>query len=232
MGILAKLHTLLRASARESAEQITEANAIRIYRQEIVDAQNFLAKRKTCLASLIATRKDLEQEISRTQRKIAMREAKISGLEPAQRSASLLQMTAQDIAANEIHTEKLKQQHVEVAERINNEELTLRNLRNEICEHRREVKLLQAQRNTAQLSHSCDYTKTVSAHLATLRDTRDSISAATASSDNAEAGMQEAIARVDGDSVEQALTQAGHDDKTHHINRVIERLKLAPHPAC
>ena len=39
MSILRKLNTLLRAGVRESAEQITNANAIRIYRQELADAK-------------------------------------------------------------------------------------------------------------------------------------------------------------------------------------------------
>ena len=45
MSILQKLNTLFRAGVRESAEAITDANAIRIYRQEIVDAEAVLARR-------------------------------------------------------------------------------------------------------------------------------------------------------------------------------------------
>ena len=46
MNIMKKLHTLLRAGARESAERITDANAVRIYRREIVDAGNLLERRR------------------------------------------------------------------------------------------------------------------------------------------------------------------------------------------
>ena len=64
MSIIGKLNTLLRAGLRESAERVTDANAIRIYRQEIADAENLLQRRRTALASLIATRKDLETEMA------------------------------------------------------------------------------------------------------------------------------------------------------------------------
>ena len=70
MNVFKKLNTLMRAGARESAERITDANAIRIYRQEIVDAENLLERRRLALAGLIATRKDLEREISSGERRI------------------------------------------------------------------------------------------------------------------------------------------------------------------
>ena len=46
MSIFRKLNTLLRAGARETAQQITDANAIRIYRQEVIDAENLMLRRQ------------------------------------------------------------------------------------------------------------------------------------------------------------------------------------------
>ena len=118
MRIFAKLNTLLRAGARETAEHITDANAIRIYRQEVVDAENLLGRRRTCLAATIATRKDLEREIAAAQSRIQSREAQVAGLPPAERSEELMLLAAKDIAASEAHLDTLRRRHAEVTQRI------------------------------------------------------------------------------------------------------------------
>ena len=93
-------------------------------------------------SSLIATRKDIEREISAVQLRVASREQQIATLAPQQRTQEILLLAARDIAANEAHLQALESRHVEVAQRVSTEELTLRNLLTEIREHRREVKIL------------------------------------------------------------------------------------------
>ena len=63
MSIFTKLNTLFRAGVRESAEALTDANAIRIYRQEIIDAESLLTRRRDALAAMIAARKEVEDDI-------------------------------------------------------------------------------------------------------------------------------------------------------------------------
>ena len=98
MSIFRKLNTLLRASARETAEHITDANAIRIYRQEVIDAENLLGRRRACLAAIIATRKGLEREIASAQTRIQSRERQIAAVTPGERTEELLLLAARDIA--------------------------------------------------------------------------------------------------------------------------------------
>ena len=45
MGIFTKLTTLARGAARESAEVILDANAIRVFEQEIVDVEESIRLR-------------------------------------------------------------------------------------------------------------------------------------------------------------------------------------------
>jgi phage shock protein A len=225
MSIFRKLNTLLRAGARETAEHITDANAIRIYRQEVIDAENLLGRRRACLAAIIATRKDLEKEIASAQARIQSRERQIAAVTSEARTEELLLLAARDIAATERHLTALQRRHVEVAERVGAEELTLRRLLAEIREHRREVKILETQ--VAQNGRSLAYkhSETVAGHLATLRDTRAAITGAVAASNNAEAGMDEAIERIDGDPLERELCALGHDDESLHLDSVLQRLR-------
>tara|TARA_R110001592_G_scaffold363043_1_gene679585 strand:- start:68618 stop:69325 length:708 start_codon:yes stop_codon:yes gene_type:complete len=225
MSIFTKLNTLMRAGARESAERITDANAIRIYRQEIVDAENLLERRRISLASLIATRKDMEREIAGARQRISTREEQIVAIPPAERSEQLLMLGARDIAANEAHVAKLDKRRLEIEERVNSEELTLRKLITEIKEHRREVRILAADlsRNGRLTTSNCS--STVAGHLATLRATREGITGALSNSDMAEESFVEASERVDGDPLDRELAAQGRDDASLQLANVLERLK-------
>ena len=225
MSIFTKLNTLLRAGARESAERITDANAIRIYRQEIVDAENLLERKRASLASLIATRKDMEREISCTRQRIRTREEQVAAIPPEERSEELLMLGARDIAANEAQVAKLEKRRLGVEERINSEQLTLRKLVTEIKEHRREIRILAADlsRNGRITTSNCS--STVAGHLATLRATREGIAGTLSSSDVAEESFVEASDRVDGDPLDRELAAQGRDDASLQLAGVLERLK-------
>jgi phage shock protein A len=234
MSIFRKLNTLLRAGARESAERITEANAIRIYKQELVDAENLLERRRACLAGIIATRKDLEKEISSAQQRIQRREGEIAGIEPDQRSDDLLMLAAKDIAGTEAHLANLRHRHLQVAERISREELTLRKLLTEIKEHRRELRILASEVARGGINGGVNYQQTVAGHLATLRETHASISGKVTFSDTAEDSMDEALERVDGDPLDRELATRGRDDASLRLANVLSRLREiggpVPHP--
>jgi phage shock protein A len=225
MSIFTKLNTLLRAGARESAERITDANAIRIYRQEIVDAENLLERRRASLASLIATRKDMEREIASTRQRICTREEQIIAIAPEERSEELLMLGARDIAANEAHVAKLEKRRMGIEERINSEELTLRKLVTEIKEHRREIRILAAElsRNGKLTTRNCS--STVAGHLATLRATHEGIAGTLSHSDVAEESFVEASERVDGDPLDRELAAQGRDDASLRLANVLQRLK-------
>ena len=230
MSIFSKLNTLIRAGARESAERITDANAIRIYRQEIVDAENLLERRRVSLAGLIASRKDMEREISTTKKRISNREQQIVSIAPEERSEALLTLAARDIAASEAHVATLDNRRLLLAQRISNEELTLRKLVSEIKEHRREIRMLAADlsRNGQITTNTCG--STVAGHLATLRATREGIAGTVSSSDVAEESFVEASERVDGDPLDRELAAQGRDAHSLRLTSVLERLKTMGGP--
>jgi chromosome segregation ATPase len=231
MKILTRLNTLLRAGARESAELVTDANAIRIYRQEIVDAENLLERRRLYLAGLIATRKDLERESRAARQRINNREQQIAAIDPQQRSEELLLLAARDIATNESHLARLEQRQVGLLERIGSEELTLRKLVAEIREHRREITILAAEVAGNRRGPVGNRGGTVAAQLAGLRETRAGIAAPVCGTDVAEESFSEALERLDGDPVDRALGAQGRDPASLQLASVLERLKGMPSAA-
>ncbi len=231
MTLLSKMQTLFRANVREATEKVTDANAIRIYRQEIVDAQNLLAKRKLGLAALIASRKDIENEITSVKARAKKYEGEIQKLSVQERSEDLLLMAASDIATQLALVEELKQRHLEVSQRISVEEVTLRKLKNAIREHAREVKVLEAQRMTTHLAASNQYQNTVAAQLETLRDTRASILTTVSAIDTSEASMEEMIERIEESPFEREIQSSGKTDRELMIASVLSRLRNSGEPA-
>ncbi|MCZ6829930.1 MAG: PspA/IM30 family protein [Gammaproteobacteria bacterium] len=225
MSVFTKLATLLRAGVRESAEAVTDANAIRIYRQEIIDAESMLTQRRDALAAMIAARKELEDDIQASQRRIAKREQQLAKLPAEERSEDLLQLAARDIATTESHLEDSKRGHINLCEKIQREEITLRKLLAEIKEHRRGIKLLESeilrQRGTSRPSGG----QTVSGRLAALRQTRSAISEAIGNSDYGEAGMEEALDRVETSPLDRHLNAHGCNDEAQRVAEVLARLK-------
>ena len=230
MSIIGKLNTLFRAGLRESAERVTDANAILIYRQEIADAENLLQRRRTALASLIATRKDLESEMDSLQRRLCEREQQIAAIAPAQRSEKLLTLAARDISVSERHLAGLEKRRESLVQRINSEELTLRKLVAEIREHRRESRILSAYRISAGSLTAGNGSNSAEARLAALRETRNTISGSISNADVSEASFAEAVERVDGDPLDRELADQGRDPGSVQMAAVLKRLREAPGP--
>ncbi len=223
MSVFDKLNTLFRAGLRESVEQVTDANAIRIYRQEIVEAEALLAQRRDALAATIATRRELEDDIERLEQRILKREAQLRQLPASERTEALLELAAREIAGFETELEVSKRRHVELCELISREESVLRKLLGETREHRREIKLLasQVQRQRAGTPAG----QTVAGRLAALRETRASITGSVSGNDHLEAGMKEALERVDSSPLERALAERGQDQGSAHLQSVLARLR-------
>ena len=225
MSVFTKLNTLFRAGVRESAEALTDANAIRIYRQEIIDAESMLTRRRDALAAMIAARKEMEVDIERSRNRINKRESQLGNLPAEECSEELLPLAAREIATTEAHLEDSKRRHIQLCEKIQREELTLRKLLAEIKAHRREVKLLesdlQRQRGTLRSSEN----QTVSGRLAALRQTRSAISEAIGAGDYAEAGMEEALDRVETSALDRHLNARGCSDDEQRVAEVLARLK-------
>jgi phage shock protein A len=220
-----KLNTLFRATVHDSVEQLTEANCVRIYRQEIRDAEELLSRRRYALGAMIANRKDLEAELTRAERKIAQRESQVRLLDATALTDDLLQASAREIAALEMHREAIKQRHMQTCEMIGREELQLRKLLSELSEHRRDLKLLEAQLGSNGGNRPMAPQETISGRLMALRETRSAISAGVEGLDHAEEGMAEADERVSGSAVGRALREAEQDDASLRVAAVMERLK-------
>ena len=74
MSIFKKIMTAIRGGATEIGENIVDANATRIFEQEIRDAENHLTKAKRDLTSVMAQQMAANREVDRINRDIAEHE--------------------------------------------------------------------------------------------------------------------------------------------------------------
>jgi len=231
MGLFDKLNAVLRARAHDSVDALSGANCVRLYRQEIRDAEALLSRRRYALGALIANRKDLESELERAARKIAQRESQVHVLDASTLTEDLLQASAREIAALELHRDVIQRRHRQTCDMISREELQLRTLLSELSEHRRDLKLLEAQLGTDGADRRGGSPETISARLLALRETRGAINGDIEGLDRAEAAMAEADERVSGSPVESALRAVERDDTSLRIAAVMQRLRRgAEHP--
>lgn len=74
MSIFKKIMTAIRGGASEAGEAIIDANATRIFEQEIRDAENHLTKAKRDLTGVMAEQMAAQREVDRLQREITEHE--------------------------------------------------------------------------------------------------------------------------------------------------------------
>lgn len=70
MSVMKKVMTLLRGSVREIGETVVDANATRIYEQEILDAKQSIAQAKDDLAGVMAKEMQSARQIEKLQAEI------------------------------------------------------------------------------------------------------------------------------------------------------------------
>ena len=71
MSVIKKVVTLLRGSARELAENVVDANATRIYEQEIIDAKQSIFEARSSLADVLAEEMQSARAVSRLEGEMA-----------------------------------------------------------------------------------------------------------------------------------------------------------------
>lgn len=129
MKVLSKLMTAIRGGAREVGESIVDANAVRIFEQEIVDSKNHIKKAKDSLTSVMAEKMQAARKVDAIQNDIAANEGyaekalskgdEALALEVAQKIAQLESELADQQGVQQtcaLHVEKLKGQ-IQAAER-------------------------------------------------------------------------------------------------------------------
>lgn len=140
MSVIGKLVTLIRGSARELGESVLDANASRIYEQEIIDARNAIQKAKTELTGVMAKEMQSAREIERLRvDMVRLEDLAVEAL--GKDKEYLAEEVAAKIAEKEGELEAQTQSHADYAVQVAKLKDLIKVSEAKIREHEREVQM-------------------------------------------------------------------------------------------
>ena len=225
MSLWNKLGTLIRASANEPVEQLVDANAIRIFEQEIRDAENAIVQAKYQLATVMSEKKQLQRHNQALSENLATKESQaLAALE--QNDETL----AQDIAALIAEDECLLQEQRKQADYLEQQEIRLkRQLRiaaQSIQRYQRELTLAKANRSAQRaLGQLQGYSNGLSSSMQEMASSLERIQKRQNRVTDMDEALQEINAEMNGEQLDARLKQAGIKTGKHDADAVLERLR-------
>jgi len=138
MSVIKRVVTLLRGSVREIGESVVDANATRIYEQEIVDARQAIVAARNDLTMVMAKEMQSAREIERLQQEAARYESlAVEALDKSQET--LAEEVAGRVAALEEELAGQTKAHAAYALQVVKLKDLVRTAEQRIREHEREI---------------------------------------------------------------------------------------------
>ena len=222
MSIIQKLCTLARGTARESAQVLLDANAQRVFEQEILDVEKSIQTRKHALSEVIASSKQVKREAEVIQNLILKRESQAQRLIKENKDCDLVEDIAKEIADHEMTMEVLVKQRQAIEKRIHGMESSLHKALQDVSKYRRDLRLARAQQLGASglakangLPQQLSGLEATSKHLASLQSLDDD-------RDEAWVEMEDCVESANIDS---KLERIGESEKHDRFNDVLQRLR-------
>ena len=138
MSVINKIMTLVRGSAREIGESVVDANATRIYEQEVVEAKASIASAKTELAGVMAKEMQTARAIEKLRGDALRYEGlAVEALDKAQES--LAEEVAGKIGALEKELQEQTKAHANYVMQVSRLKDLIKSAEARVREHEREV---------------------------------------------------------------------------------------------
>ncbi|MFC4257879.1 PspA/IM30 family protein [Marinobacter lacisalsi] len=225
MSVWTKLNTLLRASAQEPAEALVDANAIRIFEQELRDAEQAFGRSKRQLACLMAEKKFLERDNASLRESIENREAQAAqALEDGHEGLAMELATAiaEDenlLTRQQQHLERIQQQEARLRSQLRE---TARNLRH----YQSELRLARTNQSAGRVNVQLNgYRQGITGHFEEMDQSLARIQSRQARAHD----MDEALNELDQDlgnrSLDERLRAAGIDTGDQRAEKVLYRIR-------
>ncbi len=225
MSIFKKIMTAIRGGASEAGEAIIDANATRIFEQEIRDAENHLTKAKRDLTGVMAEQMAAKREVDRLTREITEHEGYAAqALEKGDESLALA--VAEKIAnlEGELTTQQQAlDSYTGNAERL--KELVKKSER-QVAEHKRQLSMVKTTESVQKATSAI--TDNFSSSNSKLLSAKDSLERIKAKQQKFDDQMKaaEVLESEDSDaSLAAQLKAAGIGSQDNSANSVLERIK-------
>lgn len=149
LNLMQKLSTALRGGAREVLETTVDANAIRIFAQEIHECEASVQQAKKHLAGIMAEKLKLRRQIKQHEVNLTQREQTIRNTLAQEDETTALQL-AEEMAQQETLLSTLNQQHEKLASYEQRLMQNLTETTHRLEQHRAELRMAQATQHAQQ----------------------------------------------------------------------------------
>ncbi|MFQ3312552.1 MAG: phage shock protein A [Colwellia sp.] len=225
MSIFKKIMTAIRGGASEAGEAIIDANATRIFEQEIRDAGNHLTKAKRDLTGVMAEQMAAKREIDRLTREITEHEGYVTqALEKGDETLALA--VAEKIANLESTLADQQQAHDSFSGSADRLKDLVKKSERQVAEHKRQLSMVKTTESVQKATSAI--TDNFSSSNSKLLSAKDSLERIKAKQQKFDDKMKaaELLDSEDSDSSLQAqLKAAGIGSQDNSANSVLERLK-------
>ncbi|WP_372871468.1 PspA/IM30 family protein [Shewanella sp.] len=225
MGILNKILTAFRGGANEVGQSIVDANATRIFEQEIRDAEKHLTKAKRDLTEVMAKEMAAAREVDRLKRAISEHEGYATqALEKGNEALAL------EVA------EKIAQLEMELAEQqssneaFSNNAAKLKDLvkktERQLADYQRQLSMVKTTESVQKATASItDSFASSNSKLLNAKDSLERIKARQQQFDDRMKAAETLDAENSDKSLAAKLAEAGIGEQKSDANAVLERLK-------
>ncbi|ATC92890.1 PspA/IM30 family protein [Pseudoalteromonas tunicata] len=225
MSILKKLFTAVRGGAREVGEAIVDANGIRIFEQEIADAQNALHKAKQSLTEVMAKEMQTKRKISALNDSIAEHED-YAGQALAKDNEALAMEIAEKIG--DFETEKAE--HEQVLAGFSNHIVALKQQVKEaeksIKENQRQLTMVKTTESVQKATMAVNSTlNTNASSMTNARQSLERIKQRQQDRHDQLGAAKQLESATNGDDLKAKLAQAGIGEQNQKSSDILARIK-------
>lgn len=225
MSIFKKIMTAIRGGASEAGEAIVDANATRIFEQEIRDAENHLTKAKRDLTGVMAQQMAASRDVDRLKREVTEHEGyAVKALE--QNNEELALAVAEKISnlENELTTQQQALDSFEGnANRL--KELVKKSER-QVSEYKRQLSMVKTTESVQKATSAItDNFSSSNSKLLNAKDSLERIKAKQQQFDDKMKAAEVLESEGSDNSLEAQLKAAGIGAADNNANSVLDRLK-------
>lgn len=225
MSVIKKVMTLLRGSVREIGESVVDANATRIYEQEILDAKQSIVQAKEDLAGVMAKEMQSARALERVQSEIARYEGlAVEALDKSQES--LAEEVAGKIAALEVELQTQSQAHAGYAVQVTKLKDLIKSAEARIREHEREIAVAKTTESVYRATRSISENIGQGGNkLVSARESLDRIKARHEDLADRMAAAEQLDNEFGHGALEKKLASAGIGEESRRQSAVMERIR-------
>lgn len=225
MSVIKKLMTLLRGSTREIGEAVIDANATRIYEQEILDAKQAIDQAKGELAGVMAKETQTARQIEKLKGEVERYEGlAVEALNKSQEG--LAEEVAGKVGALELELEEQAKAHAAYAVQVSKLKELIKQSETRIREHEREISMAKTTESVYRATRSISEnignsgSKLVNAResLERIKQRHEGLADRMAASEQLDKEFGHA-------ALERKLAEAGIGDDSDRKRRAMERIR-------